>query len=191
MICNRDYGTPRGLAVHVMMVHRIESREYYVRYIDPTAGRCHCGTDLPFRGMREGFRKFCSRSCSNRKNFAGKTRAGPRFRPARSLFIDCECCKKTVQVFNGRQKACSECCPNEFYRGVFHRYRIGKKQYDTLVEQQNGTCALCPNPFQTIDHCHKTGQVRGLLCFSCNLFVAAFDKDPEWIIRAQNYVERT
>ena len=61
-------------------------------------------------------------------------------------------------------------------------YGIGIKEYNTLLEQQNGRCATCgttepggrksgrgggTNVF-VVDHCHNTGEVRGLLCHSCN-----------------------
>ena len=44
-----------------------------------------------------------------------------------------------------------------------------------LTEQQN-TCAICHSttPGQnnikrfSVDHCHKTGKIRGLLCSNCN-----------------------
>lgn len=56
-----------------------------------------------------------------------------------------------------------------------------KKKYNLLPEDwarmyhaQNGSCAICKNFFEeepVIDHCHTTNKVRGLLCWSCNLFI--------------------
>ncbi|SOD67407.1 Recombination endonuclease VII [Streptomyces zhaozhouensis] len=37
-----------------------------------------------------------------------------------------------------------------------------------LFDLQDGRCACCPAPAQSIDHDHRTGAVRGLLCISCN-----------------------
>lgn len=48
------------------------------------------------------------------------------------------------------------------------------QDYDLMFEQQRGRCKIC-NRHQSIfarklfvDHCHKTGKVRGLLCSTCN-----------------------
>lgn len=46
-----------------------------------------------------------------------------------------------------------------------------------LSDAQNGKCAICQKPEShfrmrlAVDHNHKTGQVRGLLCYRCNKFV--------------------
>ena len=49
------------------------------------------------------------------------------------------------------------------------RYGIGADEVAELVRQQGGVCAICGIPDPThIDHSHQTGQVRGILCFSCN-----------------------
>lgn len=46
-----------------------------------------------------------------------------------------------------------------------------------LVVKQNGLCGICSKPEShfkfrlAVDHNHKTGQVRGLLCYRCNKFI--------------------
>lgn len=53
-------------------------------------------------------------------------------------------------------------------------YGLPKGRYKQILEIQNGCCAICktntPAPKKTfcVDHCHKTGRVRGLLCHRCN-----------------------
>ncbi len=59
-------------------------------------------------------------------------------------------------------------------------YKITAKEYDQMIEDQNGLCKICNNPEMTmnmlkdgfkklaVDHCHTTGKVRGLLCVKCN-----------------------
>jgi hypothetical protein len=46
------------------------------------------------------------------------------------------------------------------------------EQYDRMFKAQKGVCAICGRPPKTVrlavDHNHKTGKVRGLLCFRCN-----------------------
>lgn len=67
-------------------------------------------------------------------------------------------------------------------KNLRYNYGITLEQYNILLEEQNGKCATCEttepggrksgrgggtNVF-VVDHCHKTGAVRGLLCHSCN-----------------------
>ena len=47
--------------------------------------------------------------------------------------------------------------------------------YDRMLVAQEGVCGICrnlPGPRRmAVDHCHKCGQIRGLLCFQCNRYV--------------------
>jgi hypothetical protein len=49
------------------------------------------------------------------------------------------------------------------------RYGLGQVDIDQILAGQNGTCAVCgrPDPGH-VDHDHKSGRVRGMLCFNCN-----------------------
>lgn len=56
-------------------------------------------------------------------------------------------------------------------------YGITAAQYDEMLEAQDGKCAVCRKPpgkqRLNVDHDHKTGLVRGLLCWTCNRRVIA------------------
>lgn len=73
-----------------------------------------------------------------------------------------------------------------------YRYGITPEQYDEMLEAQEGVCAICKEaPTQqrlAVDHDHKTGEVRGLLCFSCNTALGHFRDDPERLISASDYL---
>lgn len=71
-------------------------------------------------------------------------------------------------------------------------YGITEAEYQVMFEQQGGRCAICRGARRQnldVDHDHKTGLVRGLLCRRCNrrLLPAATDK-PEVLQRAIDYL---
>jgi hypothetical protein len=74
-------------------------------------------------------------------------------------------------------------------------YNITSEQYEAMLEYQGGCCAICQLPPRgklplNVDHDHKTGLVRGLLCWTCNhrLLPAGRD-DPERMLNAAHYLE--
>lgn len=59
-----------------------------------------------------------------------------------------------------------------------HRYGIGQAEVDAMIGAQGGTCAVCAGKPEHVDHDHKTGQVRGVLCFLCNQALGNVRDDP-------------
>jgi hypothetical protein len=65
-------------------------------------------------------------------------------------------------------------------------YGISLAEYDHLYRQQSGKCAICGTQDAgsrrklrlCVDHCHRSGRVRGLLCNRCNIAVGLFNDDP-------------
>ena len=67
------------------------------------------------------------------------------------------------------------------------------EQYDQMYEAQGGVCAACGgiNPDDkrlAVDHNHKTGKVRGLLCSNCNLAIGNLKESPELFIKVLHYL---
>lgn len=63
-----------------------------------------------------------------------------------------------------------------------YTYDLTLEEYNKMFQEQQGRCAIC-GKHQTelrsnlhIDHCHKTGKVRKLLCNNCNSFVGWLEK---------------
>jgi hypothetical protein len=69
---------------------------------------------------------------------------------------------------------------------------ITDELYFEMLERQGGHCALCPATPKTrrlhVDHDHKTGAVRGLLCHRCNRGVP-FWVTVEWVERLFGYLK--
>jgi recombination endonuclease VII len=74
-------------------------------------------------------------------------------------------------------------------------YGISTEDYDNILAAQNGVCAICLQTCSSgkrlaVDHCHKTGSVRGLLCVKCNTTLGRMNDDPENFHRAAEYLEK-
>jgi hypothetical protein len=76
------------------------------------------------------------------------------------------------------------------------RYGITLEQYEAMMQKQNEVCAICQVPGATgsygmldVDHCHKTGKVRGLLCIKCNHAIGVLGDDVEGLMRAIKYLK--
>lgn len=86
---------------------------------------------------------------------------------------------------------------NHEYR-IRYDYRMSKEEYDRLLKDQNGECAICGSnkPYKqdgkkfAIDHNHETGKIRGLLCFNCNAGLGHFKDSASLLQKAIDYLGR-
>lgn len=87
---------------------------------------------------------------------------------------------------SGLQHACYNCFRDQ-------RYGLEPGEYERRMKEQQGVCAVCHKNCSrktelAVDHDHKTGQVRGLLCQNCNAGLGMFFDDPRIIARAIKYI---
>jgi hypothetical protein len=75
-----------------------------------------------------------------------------------------------------------------------HAYGLSIEEFNALIDAQGGRCAIC---FEVptgrgfhVDHCHLTGQIRGLLCRGCNLALGNMKDDPVRLKRAVDYLNK-
>lgn len=62
---------------------------------------------------------------------------------------------------------------------------LSPEEIETIRSQQKNQCAICETPDPTdLDHCHKTGVVRFLLCKHCNRGLGAFRDQPALLRKA-------
>ena len=71
------------------------------------------------------------------------------------------------------------------------KYGISRAEYEAIVEAQGGCCAICgvDGLVLAVDHCHRTGVIRGLVCGGCNLGLGHFGDDPARLRAAAAYLE--
>jgi hypothetical protein len=70
-------------------------------------------------------------------------------------------------------------------------YRITRDAYLDMLATQKGACAICKKSIPhelRVDHCHRGGHVRGLLCNKCNLGLGSFNDDPDRLRSAIEYL---
>jgi hypothetical protein len=72
-------------------------------------------------------------------------------------------------------------------------FGIGVEDYNTMFRNQNGVCAICKLSCSTgkrlsVDHCHDTGKVRGLLCTNCNNGIGHLMDSIELLAEAIRYL---
>ena len=94
----------------------------------------------------------------------------------------------------GYRRSCKACLRKQ---KVMRVYSLSSQEYDTLYSKEG--CFICGSKEYigvygkvkelSVDHCHTTGKVRGLLCQSCNVGLGAFKDNPESLRKAVNYLE--
>jgi hypothetical protein len=79
-------------------------------------------------------------------------------------------------------------------RRLVYSTGITLEKYEEMSKNQNGVCAICGHISEDgrqlcVDHCHKTKQIRGLLCTKCNTGLGLFRDDIELFEKAINYLK--
>ena len=126
----------------------------------------------------------------------------------------CPCCNKFkyVEDFNkcakrkdGLQYKCRQCEKEERQHPRRKRkqkiaqikrdYKLGTSEYLKLYKSQKGLCAICGDKdrakgkYLAIDHDHKSGIVRGLLCSNCNCALGLMGENVQTLTCAINYLK--
>jgi hypothetical protein len=105
--------------------------------------------------------------------------------------VNCACGNELT----GKQRRwCSDTCSKDGARAARLRaiFDISPEDYDAILAEQGGVCAVCGREpttvFFPVDHSHRTGLVRGVICSYCNLRVVAKHTDPHLLQRAADYL---
>lgn len=123
----------------------------------------------------------------------GHTRYTDRKRPVKDCAIDH--CDSHVY-------AKGLCHAHYLKQRKWRAYGIDALRYQEMLREQNGVCAICHN-LEThrdgtsgktkdlaVDHDHKTGAIRALLCSACNTALGLFNDDPALLDAAKAYLNR-
>lgn len=146
--------------------------------------------EMPPKGHYSVTEKRDERRCPGCSLFKPTSEFGPDRRVKNGLQSKCRSCCKEYQK---KYRKSSEGRATANRRVLIKRYGITPNEYDELLESQNGVCAICLQECKSgrrlaVDHDHKTGAVRGLLCGSCNRAIGNLQDDPEVLQRALDYL---
>lgn len=87
--------------------------------------------------------------------------------------------------------------PHRILRYGMRRYGVDEHWYLDKFEEQGGVCAICRRDETdkskkarlSVDHCHKTRVLRGLLCNTCNMRLAGLEAH-DWLASAMAYLDK-
>lgn len=82
-------------------------------------------------------------------------------------------------------------------QGLLRKYGLTLLEYRAMLDRQGGRCAICgadacvTGKRFAVDHCHRTNQVRGLLCHCCNTGIGQLQDNPVILRAAIRYLEES
>jgi hypothetical protein len=180
---------------------------------EPNVRHCvGCGRDLPLeafardRNRRDGFQPRCREYVAEYSAAYYRRRQEAKGKTVREEvdvpdgYKQCRSCgevkpwsewHRNATASDGLSTRCKACRAAEGRaRHLKRQYGFTEAERDELIASQGGVCCIClAAPAVHVDHCHETGRVRGVLCFSCNAALGQFKDRPEAIRRAAAYVE--
>lgn len=114
---------------------------------------------------------------------------------ARGISCWCKPCKKEWR-HNHRKQNPEKYKLLDFKKDLQRRYGLSIEDYNRMYDKQGGKCACCLIPSEEfknglhVDHDHKTGEVRGLLCTQCNPGIGYFEDSVDRLKLAITYLEK-
>lgn len=184
----------RKVIAEPLKKYRTEEREKAARALRVLKVRkcVKCGVSIAKDDFAKG--GIDKKTAKNRKRRVCKSCWAASLRRYRGLDLD---------DFQARSRAYRNKNRDKLRSGQMRgMYGISLERYAEIFQSQDGVCASCGLPERTrhpiseqtkrlaIDHCHRTGRIRGLLCSRCNVALGLLNDDPERIKLLLAYLER-
>lgn len=153
-----------------------------------------CSTCKKERPLAEFYPDRTRNSVSRRCKQCEKCRARGRDRKeyARRYYQEHE------KIISARQKKYfkvnkSRILRDVWIRGLRTKYGLSKESYQNMLDSQGRVCAICGKKDRKrkrlcVDHDHKTGRIRGLLCSMCNRILGMANDDAKFLKTATDYL---
>lgn len=172
-----------------------------------------CGVEKPLekfhkrKPSKDGRHRVCSlcrnamrrEATAERQRKSGVTRHMLSNVRIEERLADCSTCGTDVDIqrVNSGYPGCANMIrDSSHYSKIFAAYRLTREEYDQMVEDCGNKCEICRRDRATvrtrrlsIDHCHTTGEVRGLLCGRCNSVLGYVEDSTEILRKLALYLE--
>lgn len=130
---------------------------------------------------------MCRKCLTEKVDHSGAKNFGLKDKP-------CTFCAEMMYGVSHRRLYCDTCQGTQSWRQMKHRYGLTLENYKKMLEDQGGVCKICKQPCKSrshlsVDHCHESGHIRGLLCDRCNTSIGKFDENPGLLREAAKYLE--
>jgi hypothetical protein len=118
------------------------------------------------------------------------------------LYPSCKACKALYNKTDRVQELRKDWRVNNKQRMRENNYKKSYgttiEDYDRMLKEQKGKCAICSSTetknknysYFAVDHCHKTGKIRGLLCDKCNTALGSFQDNIKVLSKAIEYLKQ-
>ncbi len=144
-------------------------------------------------------KKICTR-CKIEKSIRCFGKRKPRRKGlAKARTVDqrqshCKECQK--EIARKRRKSKPKICEKACRRiNLKRNHGIEVEDYNKMLTEQSGKCKICGTTdpgngrkYLVVDHNHETGEIRGLLCYLCNIGLGCFQDDKESLKKAVLYL---
>lgn len=134
-----------------------------------------------FEVQKSASNLYCSRECFNTRNI----KDGKKYCPCCGVF-------KELKEFGKSSGYCKKCKTKQSREYILQKkFGLSESQYNIAVKSQSGKCLICKSETKlVIDHNHNTGEVRGLLCNSCNTGIGLLKDNPKILESAIEYLNK-
>lgn len=140
-------------------------------------------------GVRTPEQKVC-RTCLQVKPASEFHKSRGTFDGLQTYCSDCQGAKQKASYKANRKRAIARSVRSSRKS----RYGITQETYDALKYAQGNKCAICRTPFDeltrspSVDHCHVSKKIRGLLCSPCNTGIGLLRESEQIFLQALQYL---
>jgi hypothetical protein len=135
--------------------------------------------------------RFCSEDCWNKER--SKRMSDQLWEERSANRKPCLSCEKDIPEHKKKNSEyCTRKCKEDSQN--LKKYNLTVPQYRELLAAQGGVCKICgieecpTGRLFAVDHDHKTGKIRGLLCTSCNTAIGSLKDRVGFLLKAIDYL---
>jgi thiol-disulfide isomerase/thioredoxin len=176
-----------------------------------------CGKDLETKyfsyRVDKGYHRTTCRFCTHGYKASRLDKTNNTLELFQKGLKICSNCKeiKTIDNYNFYKKSavglaswCNTCrkehrtlnIDKSYIAVIKRKYGISEEEYIQILKKFDNKCGICSSTDSggrskrmSLDHCHKTGKIRGILCHSCNTGLGLLKDSTEILQKAIDYLE--